>query len=133
MANAGQKIEDRNSRVTEDKERIAGYGGGKSEEGGNEGAQLYKPNCNSGWQGSRERCIGCLDRYYGVLGGGELLMGSQRPPQIEPLTPRIADVDIHHILSYSNRILCLSSCICLTNWSVSFHSLYLLEHVICDL
>jgi len=46
MANAGQKIEDRNSRVTEDKERIAGYryGGGKSEEEeeGNEGAQLYK-------------------------------------------------------------------------------------------
>jgi len=55
-------------------------------------------------------------------------MGSQKPPQIEPLTPRIADVDIHHILSYSNRKLCLSSCICLTNWSVSFRS-----HVICDL
>jgi len=30
-------------------------------------------------------------------------MDSQRPPQIEPLTPRIANADIHHILSYSNH------------------------------
>jgi len=59
-------------------------------------------------------------------------MDSQRPPQIEPLTPRIANADIHHILSYSNPILCLSSWTCLAKWSVSFCSLDLLEHVICD-
>jgi len=40
-------------------------------------------------------------------------MDSQRPPHIEPLTPRIANADIHHILSYSNLILCLSSWTCL--------------------